>query len=73
MTAGIIAAIMLLTAIFCVQSVYAAADMFIRIHTNSSTNSGVEGALTISPTRNTRCCKKFILHIDRNWDTINIL
>ena len=36
----------------------AGADVFIRIHANSSTDSGVKGALTISPTAENKYCKK---------------
>lgn len=36
----------------------AGADVFIRIHANSSGSTSVSGALTISPTKNNKYCKK---------------
>lgn len=36
----------------------AGADVFIRVHANSSGSTSVSGALTISPTKNNKYCKK---------------
>lgn len=43
----------------------AGADVFIRIHANSSGNSSVSGALTISPTKNNQYCKKIYKKCNR--------